>query len=310
MYKIDYRQAQFLTREDYDETKLIFSLPVSAASWIRETYLKANRLILIVTVPFFKSIINNADITLFAYQNNEQLLEMHLDDTIYYDKDDLKYLWDLQRKQQSDSDSAENREDFIKHLTMLGADTELVSGIADFLYQQVDDIEMKVSLKVIRELFSTNYSFQFAKMLKSAYPGGDIFMTEHESYFVYVYKGIAYDINGVTNYNCQHLVASDPVLESVTSNLRKRETNATIRLPVKARVCVVNALNYEELNKLKDKIDTESGFADNTTNPTRVTAFDNVTVRSQAQDLNDAASKAFFGEQSIHEDPQDINDLL
>lgn len=43
---------------------------------------------------------------------------------------------------------------------------------------------------------------------------------------------------------------------------------------------------------------------------TRETAFDNVTVRSQMQDLNDAASKAFFGEQSIPEDPQDINDLL
>lgn len=308
MNKIDYRQAQFLTREDSDETKLIFSLPVSAASWIREMYSEANRLVLIVTVPFFKSIINNADITLFAYQDNEQLLEMHLDDAIYYDKQDLKYLWDLQRKQQSDS--AENREDFIKRLTMLGADTELVSGIADFLYQQVDDIEMKVSLKVIMEFFSTNYSFQFAKMLKNAYPGGGIYMTEHESHFVYVYKGIAYDINGITNYNCQHLIASDPVLESVASGLRKRETNTTIRLPVKAHVCVVNALNYEELIKLKDKVNAESGFADNMPNPTRVTAFDDVTVRSQAQDLNDAASKAFFGEQSIHEDPQDINDLL
>jgi len=51
--------------------------------------------------------------------------------------------------------------------------------------------------KVIVDVFSHGYCYYFAHMLKEAFGCGEIYMTADDRHIVWMYKNIAYDINGV-----------------------------------------------------------------------------------------------------------------
>ena len=53
--------------------------------------------------------------------------------------------------------------------------------------------------EVIVDVFSHGYCYYFAHMLKEAFGCGEIYMTADDRHIVWMYKNIAYDINGVYN---------------------------------------------------------------------------------------------------------------
>lgn len=83
----------------------------------------------------------------------------------------------------------------------LRVNIRIVSFIGQVLFQQSSCIDE--STNTIKNLFSCGYCYYFAKMLEDAFPGGELCICYPVNHIVYVYEGVGYDINGVSNMLCE-----------------------------------------------------------------------------------------------------------
>lgn len=93
------------------------------------------------------------------------------------------------------------KQQWIDTFTNLAVDKRIVSFIGQILFQQSSHIDE--STNTIRNLFSNGYCYYFAKILEDAFPGGELCICYPVNHIVYVYEGVAYDINGISNALCE-----------------------------------------------------------------------------------------------------------
>lgn len=93
----------------------------------------------------------------------------------------------------------ESREKWIERRVKMGGDIKVIVFIADILFHGGNGVSAEDSVETIRSLFEAGYCYYFAKILKHAFPGGQICMCCYFGHVVYVFEGVAYDISGVSD---------------------------------------------------------------------------------------------------------------
>lgn len=90
------------------------------------------------------------------------------------------------------------KQQWMDQWTRLEIDSRIVSFTGQILFHQSSYINSS-----IKDLFSRGYCYYFAKILEDAFPGGELCICYPLNHVVYVYKGVAYDINGVSTTLCE-----------------------------------------------------------------------------------------------------------
>ena len=115
------------------------------------------------------------------------------------------------------------------------------------------------SVKTIANLFSNGYCYYFAKILQDAFPNGTICQCYPFGYIVYVYDGIAYDIDGVSNSECEMCMPVSLLGEAIDDfrHIPNQEYNITeqeiakIGIECKEKYLYIDALFYQDLVRIK-----------------------------------------------------------
>lgn len=70
--------------------------------------------------------------------------------------------------------------------------------------------------EVLREQFMNGWCYYFAKILESAFPGGEICLCYPYSHIVYLYNGMAYDFEGESDTEAEFLIplSKFPLIEN------------------------------------------------------------------------------------------------
>lgn len=90
-----------------------------------------------------------------------------------------------------------SKREWIERECTLGGDPKVIEFISDVLFHGVLRVTTNDSVETIRSLFEAGYCYYFAKMLEDAFPGGTVCLCYPFGHIVYVYEGVAYDIDGV-----------------------------------------------------------------------------------------------------------------
>ena len=74
-----------------------------------------------------------------------------------------------------------------------GGNKNVITFIYDVLYHSGED-----GIEPIRNLYANGYCYYFARMLEDAFPGGKVCVAWPFGHIVYIYKDVAYDIDGIS----------------------------------------------------------------------------------------------------------------
>lgn len=91
------------------------------------------------------------------------------------------------------------KKEWEKQRVEMGGDRTVIQFISDILFHGAIGITAEDAVESVRSLFETGYCYYMAKMLKDAFPGGQICLCYPYGHIVYAYEGVAYDINGVSD---------------------------------------------------------------------------------------------------------------
>lgn len=91
------------------------------------------------------------------------------------------------------------KSEWIEHRIKSGGNKKVINFIADILFHGTRGVSTEDSIETIRCLFEAGYCYHFAKLLEDAFPNGQICLCYPFGHIVYVYEGVAYDINGVSD---------------------------------------------------------------------------------------------------------------
>lgn len=101
------------------------------------------------------------------------------------------------------------RKKWIDQRIEMYGDPRIIEFIADVLFHGSPGVRTEDSIETVRCLFEAGYCFYFAKMLERAFPGGKVCVCHPFGHVVYVYEGVAYDINGVSDAEYQMYVPEE-----------------------------------------------------------------------------------------------------
>lgn len=90
-----------------------------------------------------------------------------------------------------------------------GVDLDVIRFISEILYHGVRNIKVEDSAESVRSLFEGGYCYYFAQILKDAFPGGELCVCYPYGHIVYAYKGVMYDISGVSDAEYEELIPVD-----------------------------------------------------------------------------------------------------
>lgn len=91
------------------------------------------------------------------------------------------------------------RKEWMQRKIKMGGDIKVIAFIADILFHGGNGVSVEDSVETTRNLFEAGYCYYFAKMLEDAFPNGQICVCYPFGHIVYVYDGVMYDINGVSD---------------------------------------------------------------------------------------------------------------
>lgn len=114
-----------------------------------------------------------------------------------------------------------------------GVDLNVIRFISDVLYHGARGVKVEHSAETIRSLFEAGYCYYFAQMLKDAFPGGEICLCYPYGHIVYAYKGVMYDISGVSGAEYEELIPID-LLTAEELIAFRHVSNEVYHLDVKA----------------------------------------------------------------------------
>lgn len=109
----------------------------------------------------------------------------------------------------------ENKTKWIKQRIKSGGNKKVIHFIADILFHGTGGVSTEDSIETIRCLFEAGYCYHFAKLLEDAFPNGQICLCYPFGHIVYVYEGVAYDINGVSDAEYEMYIPIEKMEDAV-----------------------------------------------------------------------------------------------
>lgn len=88
---------------------------------------------------------------------------------------------------------------WIEQRIKMGGDQPVIQFISDILFHGAVGVSAEDAIETTRNLFEAGYCYYMAEMLEDAFPGGQECLCYPYGHIVYVYEGVAYDINGVSD---------------------------------------------------------------------------------------------------------------
>lgn len=154
----------------------------------------------------------------------------------------------------------EEKKKWICRYTDLGANESIIKFIGEILFHGATVNNYDDSVKTITNLFANGYCYYLAKMLQDAFPNGTICQCYPFGHIVYVYKGIAYDIDGVSSSECEMCIPISLLGESVNDfrHIPDKEYYTTdqeianIGIKCKEKHLYLDALFYQDLVQIKE----------------------------------------------------------
>lgn len=92
-------------------------------------------------------------------------------------------------------EQSQKQKEAIREPIFMETDEKVIEFIVDFIFHGKN---IPGSEHVMYHQFACGYCYYFAVMLQNAFPGGQICVCYPFGHIVYIYKGVAYDIDGVS----------------------------------------------------------------------------------------------------------------
>lgn len=138
-----------------------------------------------------------------------------------------------------------------------GGDKRVIKFISEVLFHGAPEINPEDAVESVRNLFEDGYCYYFARMLEDAFPGGVACLCYPFGHIVYIYEGIAYDINGISNSEHEYYIPISELGKAIDS-FRHVPEDSALKQSISAQSNVFSAYELEkELtgNNVEDKID-------------------------------------------------------
>lgn len=151
--------------------------------------------------------------------------------------------------------NAEISEDGIKLLSLAeqwedrkvheGGDKRVIKFISEVLFHGAPEVNPEDAVESVRNLFEAGYCYYFARMLEDAFPGGVACLCYPFGHIVYIYEGIAYDINGISDSEHEYYVPISELGKAIDS-FRHVPDDSTLEQSIGAQSNVFSAYELEK----------------------------------------------------------------